>query len=225
MVASSLLAHRNNATANRRGGISLFTVQCFAVLLSFIGLFSSIQHTAAQYTGVTTGCGSLTFTPSELEGNSTMYFTAVVNDISSFEFRLIAADDKPIGWKELYDVDEDDDFLINYDCFVASTTDGAACGNSYVAIGETTGNYQFRVLKIGFQKCEGWSAATHSTDLRLDLLYRPTTMLSVSIPAPACGSLEAVVPTEFCNREGGAAALPVVVSLAVIAFVAAVSLV
>lgn len=148
-----------------------------------------------------------------------MYFTAVVNDIASFEFRLVAQDDKPIGWKELFDVDEDDDAQVNYDCFVASTTDGTACGNTYVAAGETTGNYQNRVLKMGYQKCDGWSAATHSTDLRLDLYYRPTTMLSVSVPLPVCGSLTSVVPTAFCDRDG-VSAVSTMVSLLVIGFVA-----
>lgn len=182
-------------------------------LLIFVGLSLIITLANAQYSGVTTSCGSLQFTPAELENNSTMYFSAVVNDISSFEFRLIAGDDKPIGWKELYDVDEDDDFLVNYDCFVASTADETACGNTYIAAGETTGNYQFRELKIGFQKCDDWSSVTHSTDLRLEFFYRPTTFLSVSAPVPVCGGLKAVVPTAFCNRESGVHALPISLGL------------
>eukprot|EP00744_Colponema_vietnamica_P016562 GILI01023245.1.p1 GENE.GILI01023245.1~~GILI01023245.1.p1 ORF type:complete len:199 (-),score=33.84 GILI01023245.1:118-714(-) len=189
------------------------------IILCAITVAIAAQVARAQYSGVTTSCGSLTITGAELEANSTMFFTSVVNDVMSFEFRMISLDGKPLGWKELYDVDEDDDFLINYDCFVPSSTDNTACGNTYIAAGETIGNYQNRVLKIGFQKCDGWNSADFSTSVRLDHYYRPTTMLSVSVPLPVCGSLSSVVPTAFCPREGGVSAVSVAAAAMLLAIV------
>lgn len=159
----------------------------------------------AQYNHAVLDCSPSVLTIPINATESTMYFQATVNDIMSFEFQLTPNDGRPLGWMELYDYDEDDDTQVNYDCFVASTTNAGACENNYIAAGETSSQYVNRVIKIGFQKCPQWDASVHSASVSVAMKYAPAELSTPSLPV--CTGVAHITPTDFCNREGGASAL------------------
>ena len=177
-----------------------------ALLLAVVVVVGILTATTnAQYPAASVPCSpaQLNWTLVNITGVTNKYFTATVNDITEFEFRLIALDGLPLGWKELYDLDEDDDSGINYDCFVQTTTDDSACTNTYIAAGQVIPNFENRQIKFGFEKCPEWNAATHSTNIAIQLWHRPTIGNLPTIPV--CAAFTEATPTAYCNRDAASA--------------------
>eukprot|EP00164_Ancoracysta_twista_P023253 GFYU01043394.1.p1 GENE.GFYU01043394.1~~GFYU01043394.1.p1 ORF type:complete len:212 (-),score=21.72 GFYU01043394.1:70-681(-) len=188
-----------------------------AVCVLAVVVFSA-SPASAQYSHAVLDCS-----PNELilpinSTESTMYFSAAVNDIMSFEFQLTPVDGRPLGWMELYDFDEDDDTQVNYDCYVASTTSTGACENVYLAVGETSPQYINRNIKVGFQKCPHWDASVHSAQIKVAMKYVEVELSTPTLPV--CTGVTHITPTEFCNREGGASAVFTTAAMWLLVFVA-----
>lgn len=152
---------------------------------------------SAQFSSVTTLCGELAFTP----GVSKAYYTAAVSEISEFEYRLIANDGLPLGYKELYDFDEDDETGTNYDCYVETTIDDTTCPNTYLAGGYVQPTFPAREIKFGFEACATSSRpAVTSSNITLQLWYRPTPSSDLTLKG-TCSMPTEAEPTTFCARD------------------------
>jgi len=184
----------------------------------------------AQFSSVTVECGNNTLgadgrVPATLLGESLMYFTFRASALMSFEYRMVALDRKPLGWKEAYDYDEGSDDSANFECFVSNTTDDTTCPNAYLANGQTLLIYDRVNVNFGFQKCDGYNPAVHSQQVTLKVYARPIDK-DVIPPGMAnmCEGLAPVVPlpSQMCTAQARAAAAGFAGAVRVAAALAAV---
>jgi hypothetical protein len=167
----------------------------------------------AQFAPVTFECGNNTLgsdgiVPTTLLEEPVMYFTFRAQALQLFEYRLIARDSRPLGWKEAYDFDAGDEDGANFQCFVDNTTDDTSCPNTYLANGQTLLIYDATDVNFGFQKCDDYDVRVHSQDVTLKVFARP---IPKDVTPPGlkneCQGLTSIVPTlpQYCNATANGA--------------------